>query len=209
MVDYAAAKRMMKYLNGTRDVALELRPRKGPLHLDGALVSSLWQTQVLIAWSSPEAEYYACTVEVSEAKFVQSLLLEWGEPGEIEHVVDNSSAITLGRWIGLGGVRHMETRYMWIQEELMAQRLKLTKINGTENATEVATKHVDANNLAEVHDNHWTGQPHKVSRDGTHGLNRCFQQMCQGQISVVTHRGDAVRLGESDSETVVVLPATV
>ena len=140
MVDYAAAKRMMKYLNGTRDVALELRPRKGPLHLDGALVSSLWQTQVLIAWSSPEAEYYACTVEVSEAKFVQSLLLEWGEPGEIEHVVDNSSAITLGRWIGLGGVRHMETRYMWIQEELMAQRLKLTKINGTENATEVATK---------------------------------------------------------------------
>ena len=35
-VDYLAAKRMVKYLLGTRATALELRPRKGPLHLDSA-----------------------------------------------------------------------------------------------------------------------------------------------------------------------------
>ena len=33
-VDNVAAKRMVKYLYGTRDTALELRPRKGPLRLD-------------------------------------------------------------------------------------------------------------------------------------------------------------------------------
>ena len=36
----------------------------------------------------------------------------------------------------------METRYLWIQEELKGQRLKLTKVKGTKNATDVATKHV-------------------------------------------------------------------
>ena len=41
----------------------------------------------------------------------------------------------------------METRYLWIQEELRAQRMKLTKVNGTENATDVATKHVEAATL--------------------------------------------------------------
>ena len=41
----------------------------------------------------------------------------------------------------------METRYLWIQEELRAQRMKLTKVKGTENATDVATKHVDAATL--------------------------------------------------------------
>ena len=98
--------------------------------LNGALVSSLSKTQGPIALSSLEAEYCACTVGVAEAKFVQSILLDWGVTAEIEHVVDNSSAITSGRRIGLGGMRHMETRYLWIQEELRAQRMKLTKVQG-------------------------------------------------------------------------------
>ena len=41
------------------------------------LGSSLCRTQGLTALSSPEAEYYACTVGVAEAKFVQSTLLDW------------------------------------------------------------------------------------------------------------------------------------
>ena len=41
----------------------------------------------------------------------------------------------------------METRYLWIQEELHAERMKLTKVKGTETATDVATKHVDAATL--------------------------------------------------------------
>ena len=41
----------------------------------------------------------------------------------------------------------METRYLWIQEELRAQRMKLTEVKGTENGTDVATKHVDATTL--------------------------------------------------------------
>ena len=74
-VDYVAAKRLVKYLNGTRDTEEELRPRKGTLHLysasdsvwagcpttrksssgamvwlNGALVSSLCRTQGLIAF---------------------------------------------------------------------------------------------------------------------------------------------------------------
>ena len=164
-----AAKRVVKFFYGTRDTALQLRPRMGTLRLDSAsdsdwagcpttrksssgamvrlndaLASSLCKTQGLIA---PEAEYYACTVRVAEAKFVQSILLDWGVTAEIEHFVLNSSAISLGRRIGLGEIRHMETRYLWIQEELRAQRMKLTKVKETENATDVATKHVDATTL--------------------------------------------------------------
>ena len=99
-VDYVAATRMVKYLNGTRDTAL---PRMSDdeevisgamVWLNGALVSSLCKTQGLIVLSSPEAEYYACTVGVAEAKLVQSILLDWGVTAEIEHFVDNSSAIT-------------------------------------------------------------------------------------------------------------------
>ena len=163
-VDYVAAKRMVKHLYGTRDTVLQLTPHEGTLRLgwmsdveevilgsmvwlNGPLASSLCKTQGLIALSSPEAEYFACTVGVAEAKFVQSILLDWGVTADIEHFVDNSSAITLWRRIGLGGMRHMETRNLWIQEELRAQGMKLTKVKGTDNATDVATKHVDAATL--------------------------------------------------------------
>ena len=72
-------------------------------------------------------------------EFVQSLLFDWGESAEIDHFVDNSGASTHGRRIG--------TRYLWEQEELRCQRLKLTKVKGMKNATDVATKLVDAANL--------------------------------------------------------------
>ena len=118
--------------------------------LNGALVSSLCKTQRLIALSSPEAECHACTVGVAEAKFVQSILLDWGVIAEKEHFVDDSSAITLVRRIGLGGMRHMETRYLWIQEEFRAQRMKLTKVKGTKNTINIATKPVDVTTLMNV-----------------------------------------------------------
>ena len=180
--------KMVKYLYGTRDTALQLRPRKGTLCLDsasdsdwvgcpttrksssgamvwltGALVGFLGKTQGLIALSSPEAEYDACTVGVAEAKFVQAILLDWGVTADIEHFVDNSSAITLERRIGLGEMPHMDTRYLWIQEELCAQRMKLTKVKGTENATNVATKHAKRNNPEEMYGDHWIDQSSKVS----------------------------------------------
>ena len=44
-------------------------------------------------------------------------------------------------------MRHMETRYLWVQEETRSRRLKLTKVKGTENATDVATKRVDTATL--------------------------------------------------------------
>ena len=106
---------------------------------NGARVDSLCRTQRLIALSSPEAEYCACTMGVSEAKFVQSLFLDWGEFAEIEHFVDSSSAIMLGQRMGHGGMRHMETRYLWVQDENRSRRLKLTKVKGT--------KHVDTATL--------------------------------------------------------------
>ena len=68
------------------------------------------RTQGLVALSSPEAECCACTVGVAEATFVESLVFHWGESAEIQHFVDNSGVITLGRRIGLGGMRHVETR---------------------------------------------------------------------------------------------------
>ena len=102
---------------------------------------------------------------VAEAKFAQSIFLDWEVTAEIEHFVTSSSAIMSGRRIGLGGMRHMETRYLWIQEELHAQRMKLTNVKGTENATDVATEHVDAATLMKCMVPKVTQTPKKEKRN--------------------------------------------
>ena len=55
-------------------------------------------------------------------------------------------------------MRHMETCYLWIQEELRAQPNEKRR-----KATDVATKHVDANNPDEMYGDHWIDQSNKVS----------------------------------------------
>ena len=172
-VDSIAAKRVVKYALSTSDYALTLVPTPGQtlvirggsdsdwagcpytrnsssgamVFLNGALVSALCRTQTVRALSSPEAEYYACCVGIAEAKYVRSLLADWGFQARMYHEVDASSAIVHASRIGLGGIRHMDVRFLWVQDEVAEKRVEVRKIRGDENPTDLATKHVDAATL--------------------------------------------------------------
>ena len=96
---------------------------------------------------SPEAEYYACSVAFAEVRHVMSFLADWGLSARCVHGTDSSSAIVHASRLGLGGLRHMEVRFLWVQNEVRSGRVAIKKIPGVENATDVATKHVDAATL--------------------------------------------------------------
>ena len=97
--------------------------------------------------SSPEAEYYACSVAFAEVRYIMSMLADWGLSARCVHGTDSSSAIVHASRLGLGGLRHMEVRFLWVQNEVRSGRIAIKKILGTDNATDVATKHVDAATL--------------------------------------------------------------
>ncbi len=176
-VDMVAAKRMVKYLWHTRDFVMGINPQAAlwqlfTLKLDsasdsdwagcqatrcstsgvmlwlcGALVTALCRTQTVKALSSPEAEYYACSIAFAEAKYVMSLMMDWGLVGQCIHMTDSSSAIVHASRLGLGGIRHMEVRYLWVQGEIRSGRIPIKKVPGLENPTDIATKHVDTETM--------------------------------------------------------------
>ena len=47
----------------------------------------------------------------------------------------------------MGKVRHIETKYLWVQDLVKDGRLKLLKVKGTENPADIGTKHLS---IAEV-----------------------------------------------------------
>ena len=64
--------------------------------------------------------------------------------------VDSSAAKSMASRIGLGRVRHMEVKYLWLQEAVNDKRIMVKKILGTRNPADVLTKPKACHEVAEL-----------------------------------------------------------
>ena len=100
-------------------------------------------SQGAVALSSAEAEFYAMVEAVTRAKGLMSLASELGF-GNLSNVVhlgtDSSAAKSFVCRRGLGKMRHLEIRDLWLQKEVMEGRLEVSKIKGDENPSDLMTK---------------------------------------------------------------------
>ncbi|CAI7773135.1 unnamed protein product, partial [Closterium sp. NIES-54] len=146
--------RCIDYMLNTRDFALEFGGGPDTLRLVGYADSDDsgdWQTRsstsgyvfmlggAAVSWashrikcmmiSSTESEYIAATEVDKEARRLCFLLAEFqlldaGVPTVIH--VDNSSAIAIAEGLGLkGSLKHMERRYIWLQQMVKRKKLAL------------------------------------------------------------------------------------
>ena len=49
---------------------------------------------------------------------------------------------------GIGRVRHLETKYLWIQDVVREKRLQLLKVKGTSNPADIGTKYLSLNEMS-------------------------------------------------------------
>ena len=104
--------------------------------------SSTLQTSTSL--SSAEAEYYAMSKGAASALGLQSMLRDWRIESKIELYCDSSSARSFAQRRGLGKNRHIETRFLWLQERVAMKHLKVLKVKTTENPADVFTKALSA-----------------------------------------------------------------
>ena len=100
-------------------------------------------TQGAFALSSAEAELYAMVEGATRAKGLLSLVRELGYD-EVSNVIrlgaDRSAAKSFVCRRGLGKMRHLELRDLWIQKEVREGKLEVSKIGGDENPADLMTK---------------------------------------------------------------------
>ena len=125
-----------------------LRTRKstsgGAVVWGQALLKAWSRTQTLIALSSGESELAAVTKAAAEALGIQSVLSDFGVSVKIEIHSDATAAIGICKRQGLGRVRHLATADLWVQQKVRSRELKLFKLPGTENPSDLMTKHKTA-----------------------------------------------------------------
>jgi hypothetical protein len=121
----------------------------GILCIGGSNVKSWSSTQGSIAQSSAEAEYYSLIKLGAEALGVQALAEDLGWSMRIKLWTDSSAAKSAASRRGLGKMRHMEIKFLWLQEAVRRGRLRLAKIAGEVNPSDVLTKPLSIKDIAD------------------------------------------------------------
>jgi len=104
------------------------------------LIRHMCNLQNVVSLSSAEAEFYALTKGSAATLGVQSHLRDWAMELSITMQTDSSSGMAFGNRRGLGKMRHIQTRYLWIQEHVASRTLRIKKIDGTLNLSDILTK---------------------------------------------------------------------
>ena len=107
-------------------------------------------TQSAIALSSAEAEFYAMVDAVIRAKGMLNLLAELGLSSispVAEVFTDSSAAKSFVSKRGLGKMRHLELRELWLQKEVGEGRVVVRKVAGDRNPADAMTKFLSRTQL--------------------------------------------------------------
>ena len=106
----------------------------------GGVIKTWSSRQSVIARSSGEAEYYSLGKGLSEGMGIRSVAADLGWKVSITCNLDSSAAKAMASRIGLGKTRHIEVLYLWVQDVVKNLWVKLKKIPGEINPSDILTK---------------------------------------------------------------------
>ena len=113
------------------------------------LAKTYSRTQSNISLSSGEAEFYALVATASEALGLVAMTEDFGDKTEAYLYADAFAAIAVANGEGLGRICHLDSQSLWLQQVLRKRLLGLGKVLGTENPSNLMTKHVGLKLLGE------------------------------------------------------------
>ena len=106
------------------------------------------RVQASVALSSRDAEEMAASEGIKDALLLQEVLMFAGLGHyEIEIKVDSSAAHAFFHRRGVGRMKHMDSRILWLQDLIAAGGVKLKKIPRTQNLADMLTHTPSAKEL--------------------------------------------------------------
>ena len=125
----------------------------GVLKVGKHILRSWSSTQSTVATSSGEAELIAMFEGACRGCGVQAIMFEMGLLpclSVLRVCTDSSVAKSFVATRGVGKMRHIEVKLLWLQEQVQRQRLKVGKVSGTANIADTLTKYHSTAKLAEL-----------------------------------------------------------
>ena len=78
------------------------------------------------------------------------MLAHFGMSGDVVVRTDSSSGLAVGSRRGLGRLRHVQTRYLWVQQRVQEGDLRLKKEPSDTNVSDALTKPLDEKRMTNL-----------------------------------------------------------
>ena len=158
----------------------------------GHLVRSWSKTQGGIALSSGEAELTGIVKTTAEVIGMAALMEDLGAYCEERAYVyaDASAALGVIERRGVGNIRHLDTRLLWIQERRLREQIDFLKIGGLDNPADMGTKHLDVGSIRK-HLETWSLRILRGRPPVAHGATIWGAQACDDELTTTFGEQDA------------------
>ena len=112
--------------------------------LGAHLIKSWSSTQSSISLSSGEAEFYGVVKATGIALGYQALLRDLNVRLPVRVWTDSTASMGICGRQGLGKLRHVDTRSLWVQQKVRSGAVELRKVRGEVNPADLFTKHLSS-----------------------------------------------------------------
>ena len=119
--------------------------------MGGHCVKTWSTTQGAVALSSAEAEFYSMVDAVQRAKWLVTVAKEIrfeGVAGQMGLGADSSAAKSFVSRRGLGKMRHIEVRELWLHHDVLRGVVKVVKIPVGQTPADLMTKFLNRSDIA-------------------------------------------------------------
>ena len=175
--DFGRVKKLVRFLTGVAEVVWEYEWQQEcetgvmTIHVDsdwagcgrtrrstsggvitcGRHVLRTWSsTQPVVALSSAEAELYAMVEGTTRGLGLQTMLKEMGVKTSLVLATDSSGAKSHSSTRGLGRMRHIEVKNLFLQDLVQKRAVVLRKVSGVNNPADVLTKYHSRETLTKL-----------------------------------------------------------
>ena len=101
----------------------------------------MWvQTDQVHARLSGKAEFYGIIDGAARGLLTKHVMEEFGHPWKLVVETDSTAARGMCSRAGVGRVRHIQLRWLWIQDTVKSKELEINKIPTLENEADMGTK---------------------------------------------------------------------
>ena len=133
--DFAARETMLRSTSGVAEFF-----GKSPIEFGSS-------TQSVRGLSTGESEFYAITKGSAHSLHSQAILKGFGVVVEAVVLSDASAGIGIASRQGCGRLKHLEVKWLWVQEKVSEKALRLRKYPTETNITDLATKYLSKHRM--------------------------------------------------------------
>ena len=112
----------------------------GTFQFDSCPFFAFARRQAVLSTSSGEAELYGGSSTLMEGSDIRALLLWYGYSAQYSLYTDSFAAKSMMCREGLGRVKHLDIRALWVQQERFRGNLSVRKVVGLKNVADLGTK---------------------------------------------------------------------